>query len=1086
MFDTQFSGRIIQVAEALSYGDAVSNQIMALDNIFRASGLASHIATMWHDPRVADRRQDLDSLVFTEKDILIHHYYGFSEHSINKVLNSNSTKIMCYHNITPSVFFSESSPTFQFCAKGRVQLKEIIEHFHYFWGDSQYNNDEIVSLGADPDRCTVIPIIIPQPGPEPQSATRKPGAWLFVSRIAPNKCQADLIRLFAGARAANQASASHLYLVGGFDEAEPYFSEVEAAITSSGLIGHVTLTGKVSDEEREAYFRRASVYVSMSRHEGFGVPLIEASLRGLPVLALDGTAIGETMGHGPGLAKNEDELLRLVSRAQEDTAWRTDLIAAQSANARRFAPQVVEKAVHNALRRVLPRANQFRTVSVVICTYNRREYLARVLDYLRYQTCPQFEVVIVDGPSSDGTKDFLEKYQGRAKIAHNPHRNLSISRNIGIEMAAGDIVAFIDDDAIPFDDWVQTLIDEYNARPLTTAGLGGPVYYAGTLKFQMTDIGFNNLAEAMPHIDSNQIGKNGVYRSQLGTNSSFSRHHLIDIDGFDEQYDYFLDESDVCYRLQLKKYLIGYCSELYLRHEFAQSANRLSKYEYNWFSICKNTAYFIAAYSGLNGGDLRIYLEARLRQERIAPLDAAVAAGELAEADRDRHVAEIWRGLEQGLTDVRQFPRTRPLAQNPPTFLGFGASAARLRVGSELPSLHICIISKEFPPFAARGGIGTLYYHLASELLLLGHRVSVIVPGEEPGEFQQGRFRVISAPMHQAPIAGLAAGFARNINCSAGALSALADLHSREKVDIVESALWDTEALTTAMLPRGQRPPVVLRLVTPFPVAARINDWSVPEPVAAYYSGAERALIEAANAVVPISDSIADTIASAYGLLPDSRWHRIHCGICYWPSFDVNQGYAAFHDFERVPAKALESNRLVVFLGRLEHRKGIDMVLEAANHFLAGMSDAHLIVAGRDIEGWAERSASLLKPSARNRTFFLGEIPDSTREKLLARACVLLFPSRYESFGLVPLEAFVHGVPVVAAGAGAIPEVVINGECGFLFPANDAEAMADCVRQILMNSELRQRLSDGARQRVRKLSSRKMALESVELYRRLL
>lgn len=75
------------------------------------------------------------------------------------------------------------------------------------------------------------------------------------------------------------------------------------------------------------------------------------------------------------------------------------------------------------------------------------------------------------------------------------------------------------------------------------------------------------------------------------------------------------------------------------------------------------------------------------------------------------------------------------MASEPSSFLAFGASAARLRVGYEVPSLHICIISKEFPPFAARGGIGTLFYHLASELLLLGHHVSVIAPGEQASEF---------------------------------------------------------------------------------------------------------------------------------------------------------------------------------------------------------------------------------------------------------------------------------------------------------------------------------------------------------------
>lgn len=1085
MFDTQFSGRIFQVAEALSYGDAVSNQILALDDLFRAHGFESQIVTRWQDPRVAHRCSNLETFLPSEKDIVIHHFSGYAEKSVQAVIDAYCTRVICYHNITPAVFFDPTSPTYSLCEKGRVQLKEVISKFHYFWGDSQYNLDELVALGADPTRCDLVPIIVPAPS-QTRAGTQNAGVWLFVGRIAPNKCQADLIGLFAQSRKARPESAQHLYIVGGFEDGEPYHQEVVDAVKQYDLSDHVTLTGKITDEDREDFFQKASLYVSMSRHEGFGVPLIEASLRGLPVLALGGTAIDETMGGSQGLARDAEELLQLTIRAHGDDAWRKDLVNTQFANTKRFGEEVVAKAVRGAFLKLVPRANQFRTVSIVICTYNRRGYLERVLDYLRYQSCPQFEVVIVDGPSTDGTKEFLAEYQGQVKVAHNPHRNLSISRNIGIDLSAGDIIAFIDDDAIPFDDWVQTLLNEYNTRPLTTSGVGGPAYYAGTLRFQVTDIGFNKFAEAKADIDAEEIGKNGMFRSQIGTNSSFSRKYLIDVGGFDEQYDYFLDESDLCYRLQVGGSLIGYSNSLYLRHEFAQSANRLGKYDYNWFSICKNTAYFIAAYSGLEGEDLREYLEARFEQERIAPLDAAVTSGELASNDRDRHTAEVWRGLEQGLSDFRRFPQTRPINLNPPEFLNFGASAARLRVGVDIASLHICIISKEFPPFASRGGIGTLYYHLASELLLLGHEVTVIVPGSEPSEYLQGRFRVIYAPALKAELPGIDQGFAGNMNWSAGALSALAELHARHKVDIVESALWDTEALAISMLPRDQRPPIVLRLVTPFPVAANINGWSVPEATSACFTGAEHALIKAADAVVPISDSIASTISAAYGILPDSRWHRIYCGVSYWPSFDVNQGYAAFHDFEKVPVAALETENLVVFLGRLEQRKGIDLVLEAANAFLTRKSAAHLIIAGRDVEGWTDRANSILKASVAKRTHFLGEIPDSTREKLLAKASCLLFPSRYESFGLVPLEAFVHGVPVIAADGGAIPEVVTHEENGLIFQSGNSRDLGRQVSRLLVEPELRQRLSEGAHKRVRQLSSRNMAVDSVSLYRQLL
>lgn len=93
-----------------------------------------------------------------------------------------------------------------------------------------------------------------------------------------------------------------------------------------------------------------------------------------------------------------------------------------------------------------------------------------------------------------------------------------------------------------------------------------------------------------------------------------------------------------------------------------------------------------------------------------------------------------------------------------------------------------------------------------------------------------------------------------------------------------------------------------------------------------------------------------------------------------------------------------------------------------------------------------------------------------------------MFPSQYESFGLVPLEAFVHGKPVIASRAGAIPEVVADDQAGLLFEAGNAEAMADCVSRVLTDKALHARLSDGAREQVRVFSSRNSAIRAVSAY----
>jgi glycosyltransferase involved in cell wall biosynthesis len=691
--------------------------------------------------------------------------------------------------------------------------------------------------------------------------------------------------------------------------------------------------------------------------------------------------------------------------------------------------------------------------------------------------------VVVNGPSDDNTDEVLERYRDRIKVGVNSQRNLAISRNIGIDLADGDLLAFIDDDALPFDDWVETLIDEFNRRPLTLGALGGPAYYAGTLRYQSEDIGINRFAEAKVNIDSREVGESGWERSLLGTNTCFSGEALRAVSGFDEQFDYFLDESELCFRMHQAGYLIAYRPDLYLRHEFAQSHNRGGRYNYNWFTICKNTAYYIAAYSGLKGAELKKYLDQRMQSERVAPLEAAYRAGEIRKDEYDRHIKAINDGVVQGLKDVADFPKTREIRQRPGKFKVFTSAATYPLVGCDTPSLHICIVSKEFTTYSAGGGIGTLYYHLASELLLMGHQVTLITPGEKVHVYRCGRFSVRYAPIQPNATDTLGStGFVNNMNWGMTALRAVAELHAEHRIDIIESALWDTEALPIALLPKGKRPPLVVRLVTPFPVAARLNGWQVPQREADLFLAGETALIQNADLVVPISESIAKTIQQEHAIERDARWNLSHCGIAYWPFFDASAGYTSLEDRAGNPLKVSADMKFVLFVGRLEGRKGVGTLLEAAKRFLAADPEAHLVMAGRDIENWTERAKDIFENSLAERVHFLGSVEDQVREKLLNAAHCVVFPSQYESFGLVPLEAFVHGTPVIASRAGAIPEVVADDLSGLLFESGNVEELANCVSRVLTDKALHSRLSEGAREQIRVFSSRNSAIRAVSAY----
>ena len=116
-------------------------------------------------------------------------------------------------------------------------------------------------------------------------------------------------------------------------------------------------------------------------------------------------------------------------------------------------------------------------VSIVICTYDRAEYLQKCLDSMLNQTYGNFEVIIVNGPSTDNTASILKNYPFKT-VQQIKKSGLSAARNLGIKEAKGDIIAFIDDDGVADKNWIKNLVKRYKDE--TIGGVGGIIYKAGT------------------------------------------------------------------------------------------------------------------------------------------------------------------------------------------------------------------------------------------------------------------------------------------------------------------------------------------------------------------------------------------------------------------------------------------------------------------------------------------------------------------------------------------------------------------------------------------------------------------------------
>jgi Glycosyltransferases involved in cell wall biogenesis len=121
------------------------------------------------------------------------------------------------------------------------------------------------------------------------------------------------------------------------------------------------------------------------------------------------------------------------------------------------------------------------TASVVINTYNRVDYLRRLIPALLRQRDVEFEIVVVNGPSTDGTEALLQRYGDQIKVVSCPSRNLSQSRNLGIKAAAGDVVVFIDDDALPEDErWLYRFVKAFADSNPAPGAVGGDVLMGDT------------------------------------------------------------------------------------------------------------------------------------------------------------------------------------------------------------------------------------------------------------------------------------------------------------------------------------------------------------------------------------------------------------------------------------------------------------------------------------------------------------------------------------------------------------------------------------------------------------------------------
>lgn len=365
--------RVDQWVPALHRGDAIGDSARLMRDAFRRWGFAADVYALELDADLAgDGRGFAEWRAGGPDDVVILH------HAVPSTLTAalrehRGRRILLHHNITPPEFFAGWDPEMvRICREGREELRTLVGYVELALGDSEFNRRELAEAGFE--RTGVLPICLDfaRYREEPSRVLLRQLRdgrvnLLFVGRVAPNKRVEDLIKLASYWRRFIDPNL-RLLLVGklprrrtGGGEPLPrhYFDALQALMYEEGFTpAEVVFAGHVPHADLLACYAAARVFVSMSEHEGFGVPLLEAMLMDVPVLAHAAAAVPFTLD-GAGVrfgAKRFDEVAEMAHALAKDGALREAVLAGQRRRLAAFAPEAVEAVLRGHLDSVWGRA----------------------------------------------------------------------------------------------------------------------------------------------------------------------------------------------------------------------------------------------------------------------------------------------------------------------------------------------------------------------------------------------------------------------------------------------------------------------------------------------------------------------------------------------------------------------------------------------------------------------------------------------------------------------------------------------------------------------------------------------------------
>ncbi|MFR4351139.1 MAG: glycosyltransferase [Roseburia sp.] len=352
--------RIVQILPVLAFGDAVGNDTRALKDALLEAGYDTEIYAAVIDERLPHgTAKPYDMLEKLEDDDIVI-YHLSTGHKLNYEIEMlGGRKVILYHNITPECYFEKyNKDAYTSCSQGIKAAKRLARIADYAIADSEYNRQDLLSYGF---QCNieVLPILIPF-----EDYAKKPSARvmktyeddyvniLFTGRVVPNKKQEDIIDAFYYYKNFIQPK-SRLILVGSFAGIDKYHKQLDAYVKKLGL-EDVIFTGQIKFDEILAYYHLADLFLCMSEHEGFCVPVVEAMYFDVPVIARDTSAIAWTLGGSGMLLSDKDPIIaaEMMNRVLTDEVLKQKILRNQRIRLLDFDNQKVKRQFLEIIQKI--------------------------------------------------------------------------------------------------------------------------------------------------------------------------------------------------------------------------------------------------------------------------------------------------------------------------------------------------------------------------------------------------------------------------------------------------------------------------------------------------------------------------------------------------------------------------------------------------------------------------------------------------------------------------------------------------------------------------------------------------------------